>query len=176
MSLKKSVKKLKSKKGATMIEFTISMLIFLVVFSAGFDFVMLGYKYMNVSSYANDLVRTMSVQGGAASSAPRGFQGGSSAYKTLNNIVSEKNAFTKTIGAQNGDLKVYVNYDDGTGTRRRYNLESITGFTVRYLMPFEIEVEYTPTLEMLGNYGFSLNNRVKVVKAGISEYVQNYEY
>ena len=169
-------KKIKSKKGASMVEFTMVTLIFLTVFSIGFDFVMLGYKYMSVSNYANDLVRTLTVQGGAASSTPKGFQGGSAAYKTLSEIKTERNNFAKTIGGASSDVKVYVAYTDSSNTRVENNINNITTFTVKYLTPFEVIVEYTPKLEILSNFNVSLDKKVKRVKMGVSEYVQNEEY
>lgn len=174
MNVKKVIKKMKSKKGAAMVEFTIVLTLFVTIFCMGFDFIMFGYKYMSVSNYANDLVRVMSVQGGAASSVPRGFQGGSNSYKTLAKIRSEKNVFAKTVGAKSDEVNIFVVYDGNAGQRQELNIDTITGFTVDYLVPFEIVIEYIPKLELLGNFGFSLKNRVRIVKVGVSEYIQNY--
>lgn len=176
MKLKNIRKKIKSKKGATMIEFSIVAMIFLMVFSIGFDFIMLGYKYMSVSDYANDLVRTISVQGGAAANAPNGFQGGAAAYKTLNKIKAEKNAFAKTVGSPSNDFKVYIVTYNNLNQRVEKNIDKLTGFTFDYLTPFEIIIEYTPKLEILSNFNVSLTNKIRRVKMGVSEYVQNHQY
>ena len=176
MKLKSIRKKIKSKKGASMVEFVMVVMIFLMVFSIGFDFIMLGYKYMSVSNYANDLVRTFSVQGGADVSAPKGFQGGASAYKTLSKIKAEKKSFAKSIGSNPDDVNLYFVSYDNLGKRNEINLDNTTGFTVKYLTSFEIIVEYTPKLEILSNFNVSLKNKVRRVKMGVSEYVQNYEY
>lgn len=176
MKLKSIRKKIKSKKGASMVEFVMVVMIFLMVFSIGFDFIMLGYKYMSVSNYANDLVRTFSVQGGTDVVAPKGFQGGDDEYKTLSEIKAEKELFAKSIGSNPDDVNLYFVYYDNRGQRVEVNLDDTTGFTVKYLTSFEIIVEYTPKLEILSNFNVSLNNKVRRVKMGVSEYVQNYEY
>lgn len=159
-----------------MVEFTMVVMIFLTVFAIGFDFIMLGYKYMNVSNYANDLVRVFSVQGGAHSTTPNGFQGGATAYKTLNEIKAEKNAFAKTIGSSSSDVKVSVAYKNPSSARVEVDIDRINSFMVDYLTPFEVIVEYTPKLELLSNFNVSLTRKIKRVKMGVSEYVQNYQY
>ena len=174
MKLNNIKKKIKSKKGASMVEFTIVMMLFVTVFSIGFDFIMLGYKYMSVSNYANDLVRTLSVQGGVESSTPNGFQGGDSAYKTISEIKSEKDRFAKSIGSKSDEVDVLVVYYDNLNVRHEKKIDSMTSFNVEYLTPFEIIIEYTPKLEILSNFNVKLTNKMRRVKMGVSEYVKNY--
>ena len=49
MVVKKIKEKLMSKKGASMVEFTMVMLMFLLIFTIGYELVMVGYKYVQVS-------------------------------------------------------------------------------------------------------------------------------
>lgn len=175
MILKKIKSSLKNKKGAGAIEFTINMFIFLMILSLGFELIMVGVKYMQVSDYANKLVRTIAIQGGVDTKVPSGFQGGSSGYKNLNTLVREKNQFAKSVGVDPNDLSVTIIRETSSGSKVSTNIESGTAVRLNYLESFEVKVDYKPKLEVLHNFGQSLNGILRRTKVGLSEYVYDYD-
>lgn len=175
MIFEKFKNKLKSKKGAGAIEFTINMLIFVMLISIGYELIMVGYKYIQVSDYANDLVRTISIQGGIQTSAPAGFQGGSSGYENYNTLIAKKNTFAKSVGVNPSDVDVTITYKNSSGILTTTNLNSKATIKIDYLDSFEVKVDYTPNLELAQNFGAELNGVLRRTKKGLSEYVHNYD-
>lgn len=175
MVVKKIKGKFKSRKGASMVEFAIVMMIFMLIFSIGYELVLTGYKYIQVSDYANDIVRTMAVQGGVDRSVPAGFQGGSDGYKTFDELISEKNKFAKSVGVSPSDLRIKVSRETNNGSMITNYVEDRTPIKIDYLQSFEVTIEYKPSLEVAQNFGAKLNGVLKRTKLGLSEYVHDYE-
>lgn len=175
MVIKKIKNKLKSKKGATTIEFTIVLMIFLMLFSLGYELIMLGVKYLQVSNYANDIVRTISVQGGIENRVPSGFQGGDAGYKTYDELLSEKRLFAKSVGVESNDVRVIVSYETSPNTVETFDLDRQVPVEIGYLKPFEVTVDYEPNLELTQNFGAVLDNVLRKTKMGLSEYIHDYE-
>lgn len=175
MIFEKLKHKIKSKKGAGAIEFTINMLIFVMIISIGFELIMIGYKYLQVSDYANTIVRTISIQGGIQKTVPAGFQGGADGYKTYATLLKEKADFAKSIGAKNSDVVVKITYKNSSGTTVTSNITSEATIKIDYLDSFEVTVDYTPKLEVADNFGAKLDNILRKTKKGLSEYVHNYD-
>lgn len=175
MVVKKIKEKLKSKKGASMVEFTIVMLIFMLIFSIGYELVLTGFKYVQVSDYANDIVRTVAVQGGVDRNVPAGFPGGSDGYKTFDELISEKNKFAKSVGVSSSDLKIKVSRETSDGSVITNYIENRIPIKIDYLQSFEVTIEYKPSLEVSQNFGAKLNGVLKRTKLGLSEYVHDYE-
>ena len=170
MILEKIKSKLKKKKGAAAIEFTINMLIFLMVLSLGFEMVMITTKYMQVSDYANDLVRTIAIQGGVEKTAPSGFQGGSSAYKNFTTLINEKNELARIVGVSGNDLIVLI-----TSGSTTVNLTSKIPIKIDYLETFKVSIDYRANSEVTHNFGAAINTILRRTKVGLSEYLHDYD-
>ncbi len=175
MVVKKIKEKLMSKKGASMVEFTMVMLMFLLIFTIGYELVMVGYKYVQVSDYANDIVRTLAVQGGVDRQVPAGFQGGASAYKNFDKLIAEKNAFAKTVGVSPSDLTIRVSRETSNGSLVTNSIEERVPIRIDYLQTFEVTIDYNPSLELSQNFGAKLNGVLRRTKLGLSEYLYDYD-
>lgn len=170
MRFKKSKSKLKEKKGATMIEFTMNMFMFLMLMSLGFELMMLTTKYLQVSNYANDLVRTISIQGGIDRTAPSGFQGGNSAYKNYTTLIDEKNRLAQSVGVPSDDLIVRI-----SSGNTNIDLTARVPIKIDYLESFKVNIDYRASSELTHNFGVALNTVLRRTKVGISEYLHDYD-
>lgn len=163
--------KLKEKKGASTVEFAIVMLIFVFLFSIGFEFIMLNSKYLHVADYANEITRVIAIQGGADNKVVSGFQGGNNAYKTTYDLRYEKDRFAESIGIDESKFKVYIHSGSQT-----FNLDTQGIIKIDYLQPFKIEVKVEPGLDVVDNFGeFVMSKILKNTKMGVSEFEHDYK-
>lgn len=176
--IKKILKELKkNKKGASMIEFTYSMLLFLTLVIAGFEFFMMGYKYMTVSNFANELASTIARQGGVQTSAPRGYSSGGTNYQTSGNIIESVNRLGRKIGQDSNDITVRVTYQpEGSNIFRTDNLTGASNIEIPYGNRFEITVDYVFRFRLL-NQIVILNDShiIERTKGDVSQFEHDYE-
>lgn len=172
--------KIKSRKGASTVDFSYNMLLFVILIVAGYEFFMMGYKYMTVSNFANDLARTISIQGGVDVTVPNGFQGGNgvfSSYKKTRDIMNDVNDLANSINQDVSDIEIRVKYQpSGGNTFITRTLNSGSSLEIDYGDRFEIIVSYMFRMEMLDkvvnvNDSFEIERR----KGGVSEFEHDYE-
>lgn len=178
--LKKVTKQIKGKKGASTVEFVGNMFLFVTLIVTGFELFMMGYRYMTVSNFANELARTISIQGGVNSSVPSGFQGGNgvfSNYKKSSDIVNDINSLANSIGQEPSDITVRIRYQqDGSGAFIERTINSGTISEVEYGDRFEVIVNYVFRMMYLDKL-VSLPDSITVErrKMGVSEFEHDYE-
>lgn len=175
--MKKNFKKLKSKKGAGMIEFTYAMLLFLTLVIAGFEFFMMGYKYMTVSNFANELSSTVAKQGGIQTLAPKGYSSGGTDYQTSGDIIKSINNLGAKIGQDVSDITVRVKYQpEGSNTFRTDNLTVASGIEIPYGNRFEITVGYVFRFELLNQItALTDSYTIERTKGDVSQFEHDYE-
>lgn len=171
------LKKVKSKKGASMIEFTYSMLLFLILLIAGFEFFMMGYKYITVSDFANGLASTMAVQGGVKSSKPNGYSSGGTSYQTSSNIVSSVVNLSEKIGQDPSDITVKVKYQpEGSNSFKTDILSGASNIEIPYGNRFEVTVSYMFRLQFLNQITTLEDAKViEKTKGDVSQFEYDYE-
>lgn len=178
--INKFIKSLKSKKGASMVEFTGVLFLFVILLSAGYEFFMMGNKYMAVSNYANDLARTISIQGGVENMPPKGFQGAgtqNNEYKTSADIMKSVEKLGAKIGQDPEDISVYIKYqpnNDSPFVTKKLNGGS--SIEIPYGDRFEVKVDYVFRLELLNQITKLTDSKtVERTKGGVSEFEHNYD-
>lgn len=174
--IKKFLKEIKNKKGASMIEFTYSMLLFLTLVIAGFEFFMMGYKYMTVSNFANELSSTIARQGGVQTSAPKGYSSGGTSYQTSGDIIRSINNLGGKIGQNSSDITVSIKYQpEGSNTFRTDNLTGASSIEIPYGNRFEITVGYVFRLELLNQITtLGDSHVVQRTKGDVSQFEHDY--
>lgn len=91
--MQKLIRGAKDKKGVSSLEIVIGLLIFLIVFCFLLDLLILIWKFSVIAQTNTQVARIAGIQGGASTSPPAGYPGGSSNYITiteLNKIVRDK--------------------------------------------------------------------------------------
>lgn len=178
--INKFIKNLKSKKGASMVEFTGALFLFVILLTAGYEFFMMGNKYMAVSNYANDLARTISIQGGVENLPPKGFQGAGtqfSEYKTSTNLMESVEKLGAKIGQDPKDISVYIKYqpnDESPFVTKKLN--SGSSIEIPYGDRFEVKVNYVFRFELLNQItNLTGSKTIERTKGGISEFEHNYD-
>lgn len=171
--------KMKEKKGASMVEFTVSMTIFVMLFVTAYEVYMIAYKYLEISNFTNELATKIAIQGGIEPQTPSGFQDTQSKYKyyiTSGDLESRIKALNEKIGNEAGAIDVVLEYYPPTGSVRRHKLSGSSSIEVPYLEPFYVEVSYDAEFEILNNFLTNSSlGRVKKKKAGVSEFLHDYE-
>lgn len=172
--------KLKEKKGASMVEFTGAMFLFLILVIAGFEFFMMGHKYMTVSNFTNDLARTISIQGGIDTRTPSGFQGVGTRfnnYKTSADIMNSVVRLGDKIGQDPGDITIELKYQPiGSNSFVTKQLNSNSSCEIEYGDRFEVVVNYIFRMELLNQVvNVKDSYTVERRKGGVSEFEHDYE-
>lgn len=144
------LKKIKNKKGASSIEFAYAMLLFLTLLIAGFEFFMIGYKYMTVSNFANEIASTIAIQGGVRPSKPTGYSSGGTSYKTTVNMVTSMGDLGKKIGQTPNDISIKIKYQpEGSNSFTTTTLSGASNVEIPYGNRFEVTVSYVFRLHIL---------------------------
>lgn len=178
--LNKFFRKLKEKKGASMVEFTGAMFLFVILVVAGYEFFMMGNKYMTVSNYANDIARIISIQGGVDTITPNGFQGSGTQfneYKTSADIADSIAKLGDKIGQDPSDISIYLKYQpDSTSSFVTKRINAGSSIEIPYGDRFEVNVHYVFRLELLNNIvKLADSHIIERTKGGVSEFEHNYE-
>lgn len=143
--MKKILRKIRNKKGASTIEFAISLLLFVTLLVAGYEFFMMGHKYLTVNSFANNLARTIAVQGGVSTTTPKGFQGintSNNNYKNSTYINNSINHLAESIGQKREDISVSVVYKNKDNITVTKTLNASSEIEIPYNNKFEVIVKY----------------------------------
>ena len=118
----KKINKNSIKKGITSIEAVIGTLIFLALFCAACDLIMLSNRYAAITDVGKELARTISVQGGALVDKPGGY---ASNYYSISQIQSMVDDNMKAAGFEDGEYLIGIRYtrvyNDATETSEDYN-------------------------------------------------------
>ena len=170
---------LKKKSGASTIEFAISLLLFVTLFVGGYEFFMMGHKYLTVNSFANNLARVISVQGGVSVNTPKGFQGINTAnnnYRNSANIARSIDNLAESIGQKKEDVDVYIAYQDNDSSNTTKKITPSLEIEIPYNTKFEIIVKYKFRM-MLLHYETKIFDTLYVTKrkADISNFEHDYE-
>lgn len=164
--LKKRIKQIREDNGgATAIEIVIGVLIFLLVFCAILDLLVLSWRFAIVSQTTTHVARTVGLQGGIMASAPDGFPGGSEQYVTSSQLKAniEKNFAAASILP--GEYSVTVNGVEVGGS---------VDIDYREFADIRTEVDYT--WEALSNFfPGDLSSQVYSKRVAMSEFKYRYD-
>lgn len=166
-------KRFKSKKGSSVLEFVMGLMIFVMLAGFVVDLVIIANKQFTVSQAANQLVRQISVQGGVKPSAPGGYPGGELAYmdaREMNQFLLEE--FNGT-GLKGSDWSMALKGFSPNGQAVSTNtLNSRTNFEVDYRNLFEFEIEYDYNWTIMGQLVPLLKDKTTVVqkRSAVSEF------
>lgn len=164
--LKPIIQKIKEKSGFQSIEFTIIMLIVVVMIGFMADMTIIGIQRANMSREFQSIVNIVERQSGIAASMPTGFSGQSNTYYTPSSFVGA----IENLKEENslGEVSVYIN--DRLVTDQ-------TTFHFSHKETFTMRIEYTANWGMLSKLipGFSESRVYKHDAVGFTEYRGDYD-
>jgi len=181
----------KRKKGMTSLEAVIGTMIFLMLFTALLDLILLSNRYLVLNNTAKELTRTLSVQGGALSDKPDGY---ASNYYTIEEISQKTYRNMKAAGFKDGEWAVVIEFDryfnDTTQTTENlgyYMNLGIIGFTssktlvcnetpkLDYLSNFNVRIQGVYKWMVLPEFIGDRTTAFMVTMPGTSEWKYNYD-
>lgn len=169
--------KIKSKKGASTVEFTYTMLLFLMLLISGLELFMMGYKYITVSDFANGVASTIAVQGGLRTTSPNGYNAGGSFYTNSYAMMNSVDSLSKKIGQPTSDISIRIKYQPaGTNSFTTTTLSSSSNIEIPYGNSFEVTVSYIFRLQFLNQIApISDSITVEKTKGDVSQFEYNYD-
>lgn len=175
--IKNILKKIKNKRGASMVEFTYAMLLFITLFVAGYEFFTMGYKYLTVSNFANELSSTIARQGGIQTSMPRGYGAGGTTYKSSSVLNGDIDKLRKSIGQDKEDISIKLAYQNNNSDSMNnvITLNSGTNVEIPYLNRFEVSISYKFKFELLDKLVPTLTSyTITKTKGDVSQFEHDY--
>lgn len=164
--IKKIKSRLSNKNGFFSIEFTIYMLIIVVVIAFMVDMAVIGVQRANVSRTFQGVVDIIERQSGLAREMPRGFHGQEATYYTPTDMMN----LLENIKEENhlNFAKLYIN-----GTELAEHRE----FLFNHKETFEVKIEYTASWGFLSKVipGFTRDRVYSHTAIGFTEYKWNYD-
>lgn len=162
---------IKNTKGASSIEFVISLFVFIMLFSFMFDLFLLAYKQYSVSKEANSIIRILSIQSGTLPSTPLNFPGGNNNYLTtieMNNRIKDK---FNGIGITDYTVKVKAEDKSLPSGERVMTLPSLVGIKTDYRDYIKLEITYNYKWGLWSQFiPGDLEGKMNVSRTGFSEY------
>lgn len=177
------------KKGITSFEAVIGTLIFLFLFCAVCDLLMLSNQYSTLTDTGKELARTISVQGGALETKPAGYASNYYNITQLEALVAEN---MRTAGFDDGDWLISIDYtkyyDDESKESKDYtgSGQNIIGFndtTLTHSPTLKIDYLSNFTLKIMAKYHWRFlqsfipdrTTTLTVTMPGTSEWKYNYD-
>ena len=163
-----------SENGITSFEVAIACIIFIIVFAAFVDVVLLAQAHIATTTVTKDLARTISVQGGAWDAKPEGY---TENYYTLSDLQSMVKTEMENAGIEDADWAVYIK-DEGQSDYYSDPLLTATEarqYTADYLSSFSVKIEARYTWRLFGNImGLPVRSTLNISMPGLSEWKYDY--
>lgn len=135
---------MKDKRGSSVIEFAMGLLLFVTFIAFVVDLLIVGGKRFNVGQEATDISRTLAKQGGVMSVTPEGYPGGDTAYLTSTEMLQKIEKRMKRSGLgeyKDGKWFVTLTEFDNDGKKvRTGKLEPDTDFDVDYMNSMDVKI------------------------------------
>lgn len=182
-------KKIKKKKGLTTLETCIGGLIFILVFAAILDFIMVSHRYLSLTDTAKEMARIISVQGGSLKTKPAAYSGNYYTSKELGTVFKKQ---MNDMGFADGEYSLYITYtnvfDDITNdVKEKNSTELILGTDtdgsykvnptekIEYLNDFSLKIIAEYQWPFLGAVTKSRKSFLQVSMPGLSEWRYKYD-
>lgn len=138
--IRKMRQKIKEKKGSIFIEYALGLLLLVTFVAFCVDAILIGHKHYYIGEEMGNISRTLSVQSGAEVVTPRGYPGGSNAYKTSGEIMQRLEKVASAAGFERDEWDVYVVEKNADGVVvKSGKLTPTTNFNVAYMNQISIQ-------------------------------------
>ena len=181
MLLKNAILKFKNKNGSSTVELVNVLFIFLVLLIASVELFSLGYKYISLSSFANNLAQTVSIQGGIQQSSPKGYETANVSYMKTSDIFNAVDSLADIIRQDRDSITIKVRYQktnsNGTVSYNTVTLKDNSNIKIDYGNWFEITVECKLENLLAGNLVPIDSSLVTIsrTKGSVSQFEYNYD-
>lgn len=153
--------KLQERKGSSVIEYAMALMLFVIVTAFFVDILTIGGKQFRIAQEATDTARVIGVQGGISPAVPAGYPGGDRAYMTSLELVKKLNERMEKSGIDQESWKaVLTEYDESGQAIRQVQVNPRTDFKVDYMHSMDLHVE--------ASYQWNL---MRIVTAGVLDEV-----
>lgn len=157
----------KGKKGMSSLEFVIGILIFLLIFAALVDIVMIGVKFSATTQTIQHVTRIAGTQGGIMSSVPQNYPGGGDAYHTAYQVREAVEESMNNAGIDSTDYTLKVG--------NRTLTTSGTG-KIDYQEPVKVHMEVNYEWKLLSNFlPGKMEFTLPATRTTVSEFKHNYD-
>lgn len=177
--LNKIKKKLANQEGMSTIEFAISFLVFIMLFSFIFDLSLITYKQYVVSEQATQMARQIAKQSGCENATPNNFPGGNANYYTQLELYKVMERKMSNLKIPNSDWKVVVKSKSsaGSSSTRQFTLSNNVnnkGIQTQYRDYITVQVTYNYTWGLWSQFiPTTAKGQTIVERSAFSEYNHN---
>lgn len=194
MISKRISKTFRNESGMTSLEAVIGTMVFVMLFCALMDLMLLSNRFSTLTDTGKELARTLSVQGGALEVKPDGY---ASNYYTISRLTQLTERNMKSAGFNTGEWEVLLEYDqfyDETDPSNPHSehLDTLQNLRIMYSNGTDVEYVPTPKIDYLSDFRLKIhatynwkflglvmpvqNTNIVVTMPGMSEWKYNYDY
>lgn len=177
--LKKIVNLVKDERGATLLEYVIGLLMFVVFVAFSLDILFVATRYHLMGREVNDIARALSVQSGTTAEVPYGFPGGDDAYLTSSEILNRITKTARAVGFEDHEWELYLEETDANGNVVRSGvLTEKSNFPVDYLNKITVHFRGTyrwSNSAASGIPGIGRERTMSIKRVVMAEYLRNYD-
>lgn len=171
------IKKIKETKGMTGIDYIISFLVFILIFSFCFDMFFIGYKQYQVSKVASTIVRDITTQSGIKNTVPNNYPGGDGNYVRTDEAYRFIEKQMSNLGITNWSVQISMkDRNTSASSEKTFILtNNSSGYNTDYRGEISITINYTYKWGLWSQLvPGTLNGSRSITRTGYGEYKHDY--
>lgn len=175
---KRCTDKLKREEGSSIIEFTIALLIFVLLVAFFVDMLMIGGKRFLIAQETTGISRVIGVQGGVSSAVPVGYPGGDRSYLTSLELYKKINEKMADANIESTEwTATLTEYNTKGQVIRELQLTPQSNFRVDYMHSMDIEISASYQWKMMNVITGGVLNEASVgaKRHTVSEFKYNFD-
>lgn len=167
---------LKNKKGFITIEYVMSLLIFVLLFSFVFDLTLLTVQRNRATNILQSMVRVVQVQSGLETSTPANFPSIGNSYLTTSTFIANSKTLFSDVGINPDTVKIELSGTLSNGNPVSTELSPTTTIQLKYKTPFTVRLTYDHSFSIWSHFVPGLRScEQTITSVGLAEYKQNYD-
>lgn len=172
-------KTLANKKGMSTIEFAISLLVFIMLFSFVFDLFLITYKQYAIAEQTTQMARQIAKQSGVEASTPYNFPGGDENYYTTTELYQTMDKKMSKLNISKSDWSIVIKTLDksqpsGFQKKQFTLIPNHSGIRTNYRDYITVEVTYNYKWGLWSQFiPGEVRGKTVVERSAFSEYNHN---
>ena len=175
--MKSSFKKvLKEKRGFFTIEYVMSLLIFIILFSFVYDLTLIVVQRNRATNVLQSMVRVVQVQSGLEPTVPTYFPTVGNSYLRSETFLNNSKRLLSDLGINPDSVVVSLSGTSIDGSSLDAEVKADSNLQLKYKTPFTVKLTYRYQFTIWSNFVPGLNDcEQTLTSVGYAEYKQNYD-
>lgn len=167
---------LKNQKGMFSVEYVMSFLIFILLFSFIFDLTLIVAQRNRATNILQSMVRVVQVQSGLETTVPTYFPSVGNSYLTTSDFIENSHQLFSNVGIDDSTIQIELSGISAEGSDVSTVIESGTDVQLKYKTPFTLKLSYQYSFSIWSQFVPGLEScEQTLTSVGLAEYKQNFD-